>query len=159
MEGAGHPLRRNPGSYLAGLHPHGMPEARLQAALKAFQTDRPKWFARQAQVWFATHLNEISPAAVEHTISQCLATSPWATAKLFEAAFHEDHRAGLREITIPALVVHGTADSSAMIAVTGRRTAKLIPGAIFKEYPTAGHGLYFTHKDQLNADLLDFITA
>jgi pimeloyl-ACP methyl ester carboxylesterase len=57
------------------------------------------------------------------------------------------------------LIVHGTADSSANIAATSHRTAKLIPGAIFKEYPTASHGLYFTHKDQLNADLLDFIKA
>lgn len=140
-------------------NPEGFPEAVLQATLTAFRTDRPKWFARQAQVWFATHFNEVSPATVDHTITQCLATSPWAGAKLFESAFHEDHRAGLREITIPSLVVHGTADSSAMIDVTSRRTAKLIPGAIFKEYPTASHGLYFTHKDRLNTDLLDFITA
>lgn len=139
-----------------GDNPEGVPEALLHATLAAFRADRPKWFARQAQVWFATHLNEVSPAMVEYTIDKCLATSPWAAAKLFESAFHEDHRAGLRAITIPTLVIHGTADSSAMIAITGRRTAELIPGTIFKEYPTASHGLYFTHQDQLNADLLDF---
>lgn len=140
-------------------NPEGFPEAALQATLTALRTDRPKWFARQAQIWFATHLNEVSPANVEHTIAQCLATSPWAAAKLFESAFHEDHRAGLRDITIPTLIVHGTVDSSARITATSHRTAKLIPGAIFKEYPTAGHGLYFTHKDQLNTDLLDFVKA
>jgi non-heme chloroperoxidase len=140
-------------------NPEGFPEAALQATLTAFRTDRPKWFARQAQVWFATHFNEVSPAYVEHTIAQCLATSPWAAAKLFESAFHEDHRAGLRDITIPTLIVHGTADSSANIGATSRRTANLIPGTIFTEYPTASHGLYFTHKEQLNADLLEFIKA
>lgn len=57
-------------------NPEGVPEVVLHTTLAAFQTDRPKWFARQAQVWFATHFNEVSPAMVEHTIAQCLATSP-----------------------------------------------------------------------------------
>jgi len=55
------------------------------------------------------------------------------------------------------LIVHGTADQSAPIGLTGRRSAKLVPDNIYKEYPTAGHGLYVTHAAQLNADLLDFI--
>lgn len=140
-------------------NPDGVPEARLQGTLQAFRTDRPKWFARQAQIWFATHANEVSPATVDHTIAQCLATSSWAASQLFADGFRADHRAGLREIGVPALVVHGTIDSMAAIALTGRRTAELIPGAVLKEYPTASHGLYFTHKDQLNADILEFIES
>ncbi|WP_242895434.1 alpha/beta fold hydrolase [Actinomadura litoris] len=140
-------------------NPGGVPEAALQAVLQAFRTDRPKWFARQAQLWFATHLNEVSPAMVEHTVAQCLSVSPWATAALFASAFHEDHRDDLRKLSIPALVVHGTLDSSARIEVTGRRTAELIPDVDYKEYPTASHGIYFTHKDELNTDLLDFIKS
>ena len=141
-------------------NPGGVPEAALQATLTALRTDRPKWFARQSQVWFGTHLgNEVSPAMIEHTIAQCLSTSPWATAKLYESAFHIDHRDTLREISIPTLIVHGKADAGARVDMTARRTAKLIPGTVYKEYPTAAHGLYFTHKDELNADLLDFINS
>ncbi|MBW8484015.1 alpha/beta fold hydrolase [Actinomadura parmotrematis] len=138
-------------------NPEGVPEIALQSILQAFRTDRPKWFARQAQLWFATHLNEVSPAMVEHTIGQCLATSPRATTEFFASAFHHDHRDDLRKISIPALVIHGTLDSSARIDATGRRTAELIPDADYKEYPTASHGIFFTHKDQINADLLDFV--
>ena len=32
-----------------------------------------------------------------------------------------------------------------------------MPGAVYQEYPTAGHGLYVTHRDQLNAALLDLV--
>ncbi|MEU7901161.1 alpha/beta fold hydrolase [Nonomuraea sp. NPDC049152] len=71
--------------------PEGVPEAALQATLQAFRTDRPKWFTGQAQLWFATHLNEVSPVMIEHTVAQCLSTSPWATAKLFEAVFRSVH--------------------------------------------------------------------
>jgi non-heme chloroperoxidase len=48
-------------------------------------------------------------------------------------------------------------DLAALIDLTGRRTAKLIPGCVYNEYPTAGHGLYVTHAEQLNADLVRFI--
>ncbi|WP_338703360.1 alpha/beta fold hydrolase [Streptomyces sp. Q6] len=140
-------------------NPDGLPENALHATLRALRTDRPQWFARQAQSWFATHLNEVSTATIDHTIAQCLATSPWAGSALFESMFHQDHREPLRKISVPALVVHGTVDSSAPVALTGRRTAALIPGATFKEYPTAGHGMYITHKEQLNTDLLEFIST
>jgi len=80
-----------------------------------------------------------------------------ATIEIWRAGFHADQRAELGAIAIPVLIVHGTADQSAPIGLTGRRSAKLVPGNIYKEYRTAGHGLYVTHAAQLNADLLDFI--
>ncbi|MER7672341.1 alpha/beta hydrolase [Kitasatospora sp. NPDC096128] len=141
-------------------NPDGAPEAALLATLAAFRRDRAKWFARQAQVWFATHLgNEVSPATIEWTLAQCMSASPWATAQLFRNMFRTDFRAGLREITVPALIIHGAADSSANIDLTARRTAQLVPDNTYKEYPTASHGLYVSHQDELNADLLDFMKA
>jgi non-heme chloroperoxidase len=56
-------------------------------------------------------------------------------------------------------VVHGAADTSAPVALAGRRTAELVPGARYVEYPTAGHGLFVTHAAQLNADLLDLLKS
>ncbi|KUJ65012.1 arylesterase [Streptomyces albus subsp. albus] len=139
-------------------NPEGLPEAMLESTLQKFRTDRPQWFSRQAQAWYATHLgNDVSPALIDWTLRQCMSASPWATSKLFEAAFHHDHRAALREMEVPTLVVHGAADASALIDVTGRRTARLVPGAVLREYPTASHGLFVTHRDELNADLLEFI--
>jgi non-heme chloroperoxidase len=38
-------------------------------------------------------------------------------------------------------------------------TARLILGAALKLYPGGGQGLAATHKDQLNAGLLAFITS
>jgi non-heme chloroperoxidase len=139
-------------------NPDGLPEAALEATIAQFRTDRPHWFARQAQVWYATHLgNDVSPALIDWTIGQCLSASPWATTQLFRSMFHADHRAGLAEITVPTLVVHGAADTSAPVALTGRRTAALVPGCRYAEYPTGGHGLHVTHAEQLNADLLELL--
>ncbi|MFC7384001.1 alpha/beta fold hydrolase [Sphaerisporangium rhizosphaerae] len=139
-------------------NPEGAPEELSEAAVGRFLTDRPKWFHDRAQGFFATHLgNDVSPALVGLGVQRCLATSPVATVQIWRASFRADHRAALRAITVPALVVHGAADQSARVEVTGRRTAALVPGCAYKEYPTGGHGIFVTHKDRLNADLLDFI--
>jgi pimeloyl-ACP methyl ester carboxylesterase len=141
-------------------NPDGLPETALEATIAQFRTDRPHWFARQAQVWYATHLgNEVSPALIDWTLRKCLSASPWATTQLMRSMFHADHRAGLREITVPTLVVHGAADTSAPIAITGRRTAQLVPGCRYVEYPTAGHGLFVTHAQELNAELLELLKS
>ncbi|MGO4422706.1 alpha/beta hydrolase, partial [Streptomyces sp. MCAF7] len=141
-------------------NPEAIPEAALDGLLTALRTDRPKWLATQSQAYFATQLGtEASPAMIDWKLRMCLSASPWATLQVQQTVFHADNREQLRGLTIPTLVVHGDADFSAPAEVTGRRTAALIPGAVYKEYPAAGHGLYITHKDQLNADILDFIKS
>jgi len=42
---------------------------------------------------------------------------------------------------------------------SARRSVDIIEGATLKVYPGAPHGLTATHKDQLNADLLEFLEA
>jgi TAP-like protein len=68
-----------------------------------------------------------------------------------------DMRAELQKIQVPALIIHGDQDGSAPIDLTGRKTAELIPGASLTVYPGAGHGLYASDHETLNADLLAFI--
>ncbi|MGI5170117.1 alpha/beta fold hydrolase [Spirillospora sp. CA-253888] len=141
-------------------NPGGVPEAALEAMLAQIRADRPRWLTMQAQAFFATHLgNDVSPARLDWMIRMCLDTTPWATLRMQHAAFHTDHRATLPEITVPALVVHGDADFSIPVEVSGRRTAALVPGAVYKEYPAAGHGLFVSHADRLNADVLEFIKS
>ncbi len=66
-------------------------------------------------------------------------------------------RPELPKIQVPALIVHGDADASAPLPLTGERTAALIPGAELIVYPGAGHGLYAGDHDRLIADILRFV--
>jgi non-heme chloroperoxidase len=141
-------------------NPGGLPQAACDEAVAQFHRDRPKWFADRAQGYFATHLgNDVSPALIDNELRRCLSAAPLATAEMFKWSFRTDFREELRAITVPALIIHGVPDQSAPIEITSRRTAKLMPGSTYKEYPTAGHGLYVTHAEQINADLLEFMTA
>ncbi|MGF6888782.1 non-heme chloroperoxidase [Nocardia sp. GAS34] len=141
-------------------NPIGVPEAALEAMLHDIRTDRSNWLARQTQAYFATHLaTGVSPSQVDLTYQQCLSCSPWAMLKIQEAIARCDSREALRSFDIDTLIVHGAADFSAPVEVTGRQLAAALPEAVYKEYPTGGHGLYASHADQLNADLLEFIKA
>ncbi len=141
-------------------NPEGVPEELFDATMARIRADRPAWLAGQAQAFFATHLNpHVSPAMVDWMMSLCLRPSAWAVQKAQRAVFDADLRAALSAVSVPALVVHGAADFSAPPEITGRRTAALIPGSVYKEYPTAGHGVFASHHEQLNADLLEFVKS
>jgi non-heme chloroperoxidase len=75
-------------------------------------------------------------------------------------AFSEtDLSQDLKKFDKPTLIVHGDDDQMVPIDASARAAAKLVPHATLKVYPGAPHGLCDTHKEQLNADLLEFATA
>ena len=57
---------------------------------------------------------------------------------------------------MPTLVVHRERDMTCPLELTGRPTAALMLGARLLVYEGAPHGLFLTHMDRLNADLLAF---
>jgi pimeloyl-ACP methyl ester carboxylesterase len=63
----------------------------------------------------------------------------------------------LQKIQVPVLVLHGDQDASAPIQLTGRKTADLLSDATLRVYPGAGHGLYASDHQAVNADILAFI--
>ncbi|MFI4936148.1 MAG: alpha/beta fold hydrolase [Caulobacterales bacterium] len=72
-----------------------------------------------------------------------------------ESDFNED----LKRIDVPTLIIHGDDDQIVPIGAAALKTAKLVPGATLKVYPGAPHGLFVTHKEAFNADLLAFLKS
>jgi non-heme chloroperoxidase len=73
-------------------------------------------------------------------------------------AFSEtDQTEDLKKIDVPTLILHGDDDQIVPIADSAQLSAKLVKNATLKIYKGASHGLCTTHKDQVNADLLQFI--
>ena len=72
-----------------------------------------------------------------------------------ETDFTED----LKKFDVPTLIVHGDDDQIVPIGAAGLLSSKLVPNATLKIYKGAPHGLTHTHKDQLNADLREFLKA
>ena len=75
-------------------------------------------------------------------------------------AFSEtDQTDDLRTLTLPTLFIHGDDDQIVPIGASAQAAVKLAPTARLKIYPGAPHGLCSTNKDQVNADLLDFLKS
>lgn len=69
-----------------------------------------------------------------------------------ETDFTED----LKATAIPVLVLHGEEDQIVPVN-NARRTVELLRKGTLKTYPGLPHGLFSTHPDLVNADLLEFI--
>jgi non-heme chloroperoxidase len=60
---------------------------------------------------------------------------------------------------VPTLILHGDDDQIVPIGASAMLSSKLVKGATLKVYQGAPHGMCTTHKDQVNADLLEFLTS
>jgi pimeloyl-ACP methyl ester carboxylesterase len=137
-------------------NPNGIPSEALEMVRAAIQQDFPKWLQDGKKPFFVA---DTSPG-LQDWILQLMLTTPLRVAiECNRIMTSTDFRAELPRISVPTLIVHGDNDASAPIDLTGRPTAALIPKAQLKVYEGAPHGLFLTHKDRLNADLLDFIKA
>jgi non-heme chloroperoxidase len=70
-----------------------------------------------------------------------------------------DFRGDLAKFDIPTLVIHGDDDQVVPFEVGGKASAAMIEGATLEVYEGAPHGITDTHKEQLGADLLAFISG
>lgn len=128
-------------------NPDGVPEAMLDGILAELERDVRQWCIDNAAPFFGDHA--VSPEDFEWTVDQ-IAALPLATVLATQRmGAHTDYRAELTELDLPVLVIHGDADVSAPIELTGRRTAALLPHAELVEIPGAAHGLYLTHADRI----------
>lgn len=77
-------------------------------------------------------------------------------AKSFSAT---DFRSDVEKITVPVLIVHGDADKVVPFEASSKRTAEILSHAELIVYQDAPHGLFYTHRELLNKDLLNFFNG
>src|SRR5262249_49017824 len=140
-------LRRTPGN------PLGLPDEAIAAHLAALEDDFPSWIEANAGPYFGAGT---SRAVIDWTARTMTQASLLATVELARIQLDTDFHPELARIRVPVLVIHGDADASAPIDLTGRPAAAMIPGARLVVYEGAPHGLYFTHRRRLNEDIAAF---
>jgi pimeloyl-ACP methyl ester carboxylesterase len=137
-------------------NPDGVPEAYFDATYAQLARDRAGWIDDNAAPYFALDRIDVSAGIVDWQKRMMFDTSLPVALATYRDFTRTDARADVAAIDVPALVVHGTVDASAPIALTGEPTAALLPRGRVAVYDGAPHGLYVTHRDRLNADLLAF---
>jgi pimeloyl-ACP methyl ester carboxylesterase len=138
--------------------PNGVPQEVFDQIADGLSADRAAYFTEWNKNFFnldETLGKRISAEAVQDAWNTAVGASPEGTIACV-ATWHTDFRADLPKIDIPVLVLHGTADRVLPIDATGPRTHELIPGSEYVTIEGAGHGLCWTHAEEVNAQLLRF---
>lgn len=73
------------------------------------------------------------------------------------SAWLTDFRNDLARIDVPTLVVHGDSDRIVPVEVSGRRTHELVKGSRLVVIKGGPHGINWTHAEQFNKELLEFL--
>jgi non-heme chloroperoxidase len=138
-------------------NPTGFDASIFEGFRKSFLLkDYPKWMADNERPFVVEGTSNAMVGWIKHLMLQ---TSMKALVEFNRSGTSTDFRKELPNITVPTLVIQGDKDVSAPIERTGIPTARMIPGAKLTIYHGAPHGLFVTHMDRLNRDLIDFAAA
>ena len=140
-------------------NPEGVDGSVFEGIQKAVAADRYAFFAEFFKNFYNTDVllgKRVSEQAVH--ASWNLAAGASAIASLAcVPTWHEDFRDNLARVDVPALVIHGDADRIVPLAASGARTAKLVKGARLVVVNEGPHCISWTHAEQVNRELLDFL--
>lgn len=136
-------------------NPRGVKPDLVKAALEGFADDRAHWFDSRRNAYFAlpAQAGRISPAMVDLTLRMCLQTPMDVQLATMEAMLTTDYRKDYGSIDVPSTIVHGALDQSTPLETCGVPTSALIPQCDLRVYAEAAHGIYITHRTEMEAEI------
>jgi non-heme chloroperoxidase len=100
----------------------------------------------------------ISDQAWQASFNVAVGSSPYATYACVDT-WLTDFRADLDKIEVPTLVVHGTEDRILPYSATAARLPELIGDLTLVSVEDGPHNIGWTHPDEVNKALLDFLAG
>jgi non-heme chloroperoxidase len=142
-------------------NPTGVPQDVFDGIKKTVLADRYAWFDAFFADFYNT--NELAPerigdAALRASFQVAAGASPYASYACVDT-WLTDFRGDLPKIDVPTLVVHGTADRILPFEATAARLRdeQLIADLTFVAVEGGPHNIGWTHPDEVNRALLDFL--
>ena len=143
-------------------NPTGLDPSVRDDLLKSATSDRYAWYEN----FFANFYNtdqylgsRLSEAALRGSWNVASASAPYAASACVPTWFTDfrEDVAKIAKLTLPILIMHGTADRILPIDATARPFHNLVPHATYVEIEGAPHGMGWTHAEEVNEALLSFI--
>lgn len=143
----------------AGDNPDGVPEKVFTGMMAEMKEDRNNFLEDFGKKFFGVNVinKPVSKAMLEYYCMLGVMASPRATQECAKAFAQTDFRKDLENIAVPTLIIHGGADKTVPIGASSDRSSKMIRDCVYKVYEGAPHGLFYTEKETLNQDLVNFI--
>lgn len=142
-------------------NPDGVPEKDLNDIMSALKKDRVGFLQQFHRNFYNYEDNKdtVSEAHLHYDWSIASYASPRATLETAKAWASTDFRPELKNVNVPTLIIHGTADNIVPIKTAGDQAAKGIANNSYHKIDGGPHGLSLTHKDKVNKLLIDFLKS
>lgn len=140
-------------------NPEGVDGSVFEGIKKSIVQDRPHMLAVFLSNFFNVDKlggSRISDEAVQANWIIAVGASPQGSHDCV-SIWGTDFRADLAKFNLPTLVVHGDSDRAVPIEVSGARTHKLVKQSELVVIKDGPHGLNWTHAEEVNKTLLDFL--
>jgi non-heme chloroperoxidase len=140
-------------------NPGGLPIEVFDGLRKSIVADRYQFWKEFCNSFYSLNRPgaRISEGLADSFFRQCSMAGFPASYLGIKAFSETDLTEDLKKFDVPTLILHGDDDQVVPFANTALLSAKLVKNAILKVYPGLPHGMCQTHKDLINADLLEFI--
>ena len=140
-------------------NPEGVDGGVFKGIEQAITADRYAFFGEFYKNFYNTDVylgKRVSEQAVQAAFN--LAANASSVASLAcVPTWIEDFRNDVAKIDVPTLVIHGEADRIVPFSAAGQRTAKLVKGARLVAIKDGPHCVIWTHADEVNAALSEFL--
>jgi len=140
-------------------NPTGVDASVFDGIKQAIAADRPAFLAQFLANFYNVDVlggKRISDEVVRLSWNIAAGASPTGTLTCV-SSWLTDFRADLARIDVPTLVVHGDQDRIVPLAASGAPTHEAVRGSRLVVVKDGPHGLNWTHADEVNRELLNFV--
>jgi non-heme chloroperoxidase len=140
-------------------NPEGVDQAVFDGIKAAVLADRPAYFKDFLDNFYNVDIlggTRISEQAWQNSFTVAIGASPFAAYACVDT-WLTDFRNDLPKIDVPTLLVHGDADRILPYPATAARLPGLIKDLTVVTVHDGPHNIAWTHADEVNAALLDFL--
>lgn len=142
-------------------NPEGIPQGVFDGFVQSAKADMPAWMKAFLEVFYGTGSGRdasVSDEAFQANWNLAVSASATAAAACIPT-WGTDFRSDLARIDVPILVLQGDADQALPIDKTGKLVPSLLKEAELVVIKGGSHAIPWTHAEQVNAALLQFIDA
>lgn len=142
-------------------NPEGRNPEDNEERTNTIKNDRINFIDNFGKTFFGVSLlnKPLSTPLLEYYRMLCSVASPHATLECAKSSSTTDFRDEMSSINVPTLIIHGDEDDIVPIEISSEKASELIPNNKFLVYEEAPHGLFYTERDRLNKDLIEFLNS
>jgi non-heme chloroperoxidase len=140
-------------------NPDGAPDEVFKGMEENVRKDRAGFLKGFGEgfVNYEDNKDRVSKGQLDYNFQIAADASPKGSLDCINSFGRTDLRKALEKIDVPTLFIHGDADNIVPVEPSSKQGHEIVKDSKLEMIKDAPHGLYLTHKEELNQLILDFI--